>query len=458
MHFANCKREVSVDSALEMLNERRDPNQVARDSDIRSPYEIDRARIIHSAGFRRLQAKTQVLGIGEGDFRRTRLTHSLEVSQIGYGIVKYIRKTVEDATIREFLPTRDCIEAICLAHDLGHPPFGHAGEVALNKCMSDYGGFEGNGQTLRLISKLEARKGEYGLDLTRRVMLGVLKYPSDYESCNDSNFVKKCEKSLQPSKLWKPPKCYLSSETDVVRWILSSFVEEDIRKFCEVNDPDRGSPASGPKHFKPLHRSFDASIMEAADDLAYAVHDLEDAIALRLIGKDDIEALHVDMQAVRSHPGALSTEDWSDLFSSDSGVRKEKIGKLVNFFVHTVHVLEKKEFSNKILDLNVAYPGDVRKLLDKLVKLNYEKVISSQIVQILESRGQMMVESIFNAISSDPERFLKAGQKYWLEKSKSKRDSMRVVCDYISGMSDEYASRVYERFFIPRVGSAFERL
>jgi len=152
-------------------------DQPRRIDDSRPEEERDRSRIIHSATFRRLQAKTQVLGIGESDFHRTRLTHTMEVAQIGRGIVLQL----ENGRWQDFtriLPTTAQIEAICFAHDLGHPPFGHSGETALNYVMRDKGGFEGNGQSLRIVSKLEPHTPELGLNLTRRVMLGILKYPA----------------------------------------------------------------------------------------------------------------------------------------------------------------------------------------------------------------------------------------------------------------------------------------
>lgn len=137
--------------------------------DHRDPYERDRTRVIHCPAFRRLQRKTQILGTDEGDFHRTRLTHSLEVDSIGRSIVRNLRINQEQhAALAGLLPNDDLISVICLLHDIGHPPFGHGGEVALNYMMRDYGGFEGNGQTLRLLTKVESSYGAYGLDLTRR--------------------------------------------------------------------------------------------------------------------------------------------------------------------------------------------------------------------------------------------------------------------------------------------------
>ena len=156
---------------------------VGNDNFARDQYARDRARVIHSAFFRRLQGKTQVLGLGESDFYRTRLTHSLEVAQLGSGLVEFlIEKYKDDSGIIESLPEKDLIEAIGLAHDIGHPPFGHGGEVALNFSMKDNGGFEGNAQTLRICTTLGEYSGQSGLNLTRRSMLGIVKYPAVYSS------------------------------------------------------------------------------------------------------------------------------------------------------------------------------------------------------------------------------------------------------------------------------------
>jgi dGTPase len=148
-----------------------------RQQDHRDPFQRDRARVLHSASFRRLQSKTQVMGSGQSDFYRTRLTHSLEAAQIGSGITAQLR--VKHPTLcHELFPQSDSlIETICLAHDIGHPPFGHGGEVALNYMMRDHGGFEGNGQTLRIVARLETFSEHFGMNLSRRTILGLMKYP-----------------------------------------------------------------------------------------------------------------------------------------------------------------------------------------------------------------------------------------------------------------------------------------
>ena len=148
-----------------------------RHQDHRSPFQRDRARILHSAAFRRLQSKTQVMGSGQSDFYRTRLTHSLEAAQIGSGILAQIRNKYPQQS-QQLFPTDDSlIESLCLAHDIGHPPFGHGGEVALHYMMRNHGGFEGNGQTFRIVSHLEPFSENFGMNLTRRTLLGLIKYP-----------------------------------------------------------------------------------------------------------------------------------------------------------------------------------------------------------------------------------------------------------------------------------------
>src|ERR1700677_393711 len=142
--------------------------------DKRSAFEIDKGRIIHSSAFRRLQGKTQVLGAGERDFYRTRLTHSLEVAQIGRGVCNEISNP------KDFTMDTDLVEAICLAHDIGHPPFGHAGEAKLHQLLKDWGGFNGNAQNLRLMTVLEQKstRTDYpGLNLTHATLDGLVKYP-----------------------------------------------------------------------------------------------------------------------------------------------------------------------------------------------------------------------------------------------------------------------------------------
>jgi len=443
--------------------ERRSGNRLKRpNSQWRDEYGRDRARVIHSAGFRRLQAKTQVLGIGEGDFHRTRLTHSMEAAQIGRGIVRAIEqnwikagKFAGYSELAAWLPTLNSMETIALAHDIGHPPFGHGGEIALNFVMREHGGFEGNGQTLRLLSKLEAHTEGFGLDLTRRSLLGVLKYPVSYERVVRRKLPRAGDRLLIKRESWKPPKCYTSGEKDVVEWILEPFSREDRAGFVTL----LVAPTAG-KHGKSRYHSLDTSIMELADDIAYGVHDLEDAIALQLITREELQLALMDSDAGWAKAvGLWPSERILELLFSKSGHdRKATFGALVNAFVVSVEPYQAKEFSHPLLRLQTQLNRHAEQVLGAFKGLITRRVIKLAQVQTLEYRGQQLVLRMFEAIASDPQRLLKESFRDLWVQAESTTDKMRVLCDYISGMTDEYATRMYERLFVPRQGHVFDRL
>jgi len=231
-----------------------------------SEFQRDRARIIHSASFRSLQSKTQVLGMGESDFYRTRLTHSLEVAQIGSGICEVLRARTSDEALQNLIPSFSLIEAICLAHDIGHSPFGHGGEVAMNTMMLQHGGFEANGQTLRIIARLGEFSANHGLDLTRRTTLGTIKYPAVYSNVvrySDGDGGHLALEDAIPQDFtnidrWSPPKCVYDNEHDVMDWLLAPLPNKDIDRFLALDTPEAG-------HLKTRYKPFDTSIMELAE-------------------------------------------------------------------------------------------------------------------------------------------------------------------------------------------------
>lgn len=433
------------------------PEAVRAGARWRSGYVRDRARVIHSAAFRRLQAKTQVLGIGEGDFHRTRLTHSMEAAQISRGIVRSLQQSNDrEAPWQQWLPDPNLIETIALAHDIGHPPFGHGGEVALNYALRDAGGFEGNGQTLRLLSCLEAYQEGSGLDLTRRSLLGVLKYPAQYEAVCRTDLPKGLTQLTQLRRDdWKPPKCYMHTEARLVAWILEPFTESDRRRFIELDvDP------SEEKHGKTKHRSFDTTIMELSDDIAYGVHDLEDAISLKMISKEDWIAAASSLD--RDWASSLQlTDDRSlaeKLFSGSSAERKRTIGALVNAFIVSIACTTVDEFDHPLLRYRAVLQEPAAKFLKVLKDLVYQHVINTPQVQTLEYRGQQLIVRMFEAFASDPTRLLKENFAVHYRSAQSSDERMRVICDYIAGMTDEYATRMYERLFVPRHGVFSDQL
>ena len=194
--------------------------------DARNPFDVDYARIVHSGSFRRLQGKTQILNLGDSDFYRTRLTHSLEVAQIAGSVVRQLDGAYRDHPARKHLPSFSLIQAVGFCHDLGHPPFGHGGEVALNYCMRSSGGFEGNGHTLRLLSKLENFSEHHGSDLTRRALLAVLKYPVPFSQAANPELQPRLYDEATSIRTLdrascKPPKCYFDAEKvgGLIAWV-----------------------------------------------------------------------------------------------------------------------------------------------------------------------------------------------------------------------------------------------
>jgi len=440
--------------------------------DARNDGDIDYARVIHSASFRRLQGKTQILNLGDSDFYRTRLTHSLEVAQIAGGIANQLAKSFPDHPAATHLPDRSMIQAIGCAHDLGHPPFGHGGEVALNYCMRDVitanktenrGGFEGNGQTLRILSRLENFSKNAGANLSRRTLLGVLKYPVGYYNIRSASLVPDLMKGpttlkIIDGKASKPPKCYLNSEDNIVEWILEPLSRADRDEFQSFELKDG-------KHGKPMHKSLDCSIMDAADDIAYGVHDLEDAIALKLITEADFRA-SVSEASCGSFLDALKSkyphESANDVYSrlveqlfSDSASRKHVINRLVHHFVTAIEFTENEAFSEPLIRFRVKMENRQGRFLEALKNVVTVTVIKSPRVQHLEFKGQYMVVAVFEAMQSDPFRLLPSDARAKYEEHEG---DLRVICDFVAGMTDSYLLKTYERLFAPRMGSVFDKL
>lgn len=430
--------------------------------DARSDFDIDYARVIHSGAFRSLQGKTQILALGDDDFYRTRLTHSLEVAQVAHGVVQQLSQPGSACPGAAPLPGAALIQAAGLAHDIGHPPFGHGGELALNYCMRDAGGFEGNGQTLRLLARLENFSRSHGADLTRRTLLAILKYPAPRSAVVNTKVLPSLSDqgstiSVLDASSCRPAKAYYDEDQEVVDWILEPLSIADRDHFQMVRDREG-------KHGETLHKSLDCSIMDLADDIAYGVHDLEDAIALGLITQDGFrDALREDAcsaltDALRLRPLDDTVTDYDGMVSAlfgDAGQRKRAIGRLVHHFLRSVEVLAVDGFEEPLLANRAYLREDARQLLDRLQQLIVREVIHSARVQQLEFKGQKMVVAVFEAIQSDPSRLL---PKTVIDDLARQPGSWRPLCDYLGAMTDAALLRLYERLFSPRMGSIFDRI
>jgi dGTPase len=438
-------------------------NWIPGHADARDAAATDYARIVHSASFRRLQGKTQILNLGDSDFYRNRLTHSIEVAQVASGITRQLAKDYADHDVTSWIPDFSLIQAIGVAHDLGHPPFGHGGEVALNYCMRNNGGFEGNGQTLRILSRLESFSDQNGANLSRRTLLGVLKYPAPLST------VQSALKDLQPAlieltsvvqlinrKACRPPKCYLDIEKDVVEWLLDPVPQGDRELFTswkpQIDD-----------HGATNHKSFDCSIMDLADDIAFGVHDLEDALATGLMTANDLTSL-ISEEACQSFLSYLQTrEDFGNdvyagfvrVLTSNQRTRKRNVGRMVSHLITSVQIREVEGFETPLMRYRADLPAPQRAFLDALKKAVKTKVIKSASVQHLEFKGQNMVVAVFEALAADPKSLLPESTRVRYEAA---NDKMRVICDHIAGMTDGFLLRTYERLFSPRMGSIFDQI
>jgi dGTPase len=422
--------------------------------DHRDSYERDRTRVIHCPAFRRMQRKTQILGTDEGDFHRTRLTHSLEVASIGVSIARSLAQSGKSPILSGLLPHDDLIHVICLLHDIGHPPFGHGGEVALNFMMRLHGGFEGNGQTLRLLTKVENSYGAFGLDLTRRALLGILKYPAKRSAV----VARVLPEVIPQSKTirvndWLPPKAYFDCESAEVEWLLSPLIESDRLHFQSLAELPRDN-----QHGRSAFHAFDCSIMDIADDIAYGVHDLEDAIHLRLIHREELDT-ELCRNLMTNTPLKNSPDLMAGLFSQLLHVRKQAIGEIVNYFITAVDVkITDERFDNPLLKYNAVLLPEARALLDYLTQCIYRYVIDSQEARTFEYGGQTVILRLFEAISSNPSSLLDIKNRVLFQQATDEDDAWRVVCDYIANMTDEYAYRMHERLFGFNTRTIFERL
>jgi dGTPase len=322
--------------------------------------------------------------------------------------------------------------------------------------MRGHGGFEGNAQTLRLLTKVEGSYGEYGLDLTRRALLGILKYPVPWSHvvasempCVDESF----SKSIRIND-WLPPKAYFDCEQPEVDWLLSSFSQTDRALFQSLK-----KPPSAKEHGFSAYHGFDCSIMDMADNIAYGVHDLEDAIHLRLIHREQLDTASFRSLLAQTAFAKKAEALFDALFNEVLHRRKQAIGEMVNYFIgSSVIEVTQQDFENPLLKYNAILLPEAQALLTYLTQCIYEHVIDSQEARTFEYGGQTVVLRLFEAISSNPASLLDHKNRLLFHKAEDEQAARRVICDYIANMTDEYAYRMHERLFGFNTRTIFERL
>jgi len=361
------------------------------ESATRGCFQRDRDRIIHSAAFRRLAYKTQVFVNHEGDFFRTRLTHSLEVAQVARSVCRYLRLN------------EDLGEALALAHDLGHPPFGHAGEDALQDLMKPYGGFDHNAQSLRVVTELEARYAEFdGLNLTWETLEGVVKHNGPLTG------------GLNPHPL---PRV--------------------IEEYSKIQDLELHTFA-GPE----------AQIAAISDDIAYNNHDIDDGLRAGLFTIDDL----CDVPLV-GPIFADVTRDYPDL--DESRKIHEAVRRLIGAMVDDLFA----ETTSRIADLGPKTAQEIREAgapvagFSEQMRNNdagvkaflFEHMYRHYKLNRMTSKGRRVVKDLFQLLVREPGCL----PNDWREKVKAADEETmaQTVADYIGGMTDRFALDEHRRLF-----------
>lgn len=382
-----AKTQEEIISKLEYRMVSTEDNRSNNRDDVMKDY----ARVLYSSSFRRLQGKMQLLGVDANKFNRNRLTHSLEVAQIARSIALDLglSKTVVS-------------ETASLAHDIGNPPFGHYGEVVLNKLSKDYGGYEGNAQAFRILNTLEKKHYSYsGLNLTLRTMMGITK--CFYK--RDSN----------------PKKFLYDNDYD--------FLHEQLLK----NDIT-------------ITKSIDAEIMDLADEIAYATHDLEDALSFGMI---TLGEMIYEFKASTKYYSA------TDVFSNIvKRVEEDAMKSHILSTSEEYSMILKKEITSVIVNTLCSDIGLVDGVLgyktlsllaEGLKKLLFKAILRKKDIQLYEKKGERIIKGLYGVYTD--ELFNKDMILLPAELRNLKDSSERLVIDYISGMMDNYAIQEYEKYF-----------
>ncbi|MBN2258458.1 MAG: deoxyguanosinetriphosphate triphosphohydrolase [Anaerolineaceae bacterium] len=344
--------------------------------DYRTAFQRDRDRILHTTAFRRLEYKTQVFINTEGDYYRTRLTHSLEVAQIGRTIARALGAN------------EDLVEAICLAHDIGHPPFGHSGEAALAKLMKDNGGFDHNKQSLRVVTLLERRFAEFpGLNLSWEVLEGMVKHESEYDVSDASDF-----------------------------------------------DPH-------------LLGHLEAQITNLADELAYTAHDLDDGLRSGMIIPDQLENLALWKTLVETigwdGENLLDDTTRHRLIRLLIGIEVTDLLQATNDRIQHYQVKTREDVQK--LDCNlVGFSEELQARNRELKSLLYQQLYRHWRVLRMQTKAERFLSDLFEAYLAEP-NVLPDSARLTLDEI----GPQRTICDYLAGMTDRYALDEHARLFDP---------
>jgi len=398
------------------------------DGEYRSAFQIDRDRIIHSSAFRRLQSKTQVFLSGEYDFYRTRLTHSIEVAQIGRSICGWLRQqggVLDD----ECFIDPDLVESACLSHDLGHPPFGHAGERTLHRLMEPYGGFEGNAQTLRILTQTLFSEGRAGMNPSRALLDGVLKY-----------------KTLFTERPAGKTNHYLYDDQET--WLDFAMGGQAF--------PVELTPGKARNGFK----SIECQIMDWADDTAYSLNDLADGIRAGFIN-----VTHLERWAEKQSLDASQAEWVAFLCKAMREDRVEgRLNRLIGDCIRATKLVPTANFlsaSTQRHQFELQINPALRARADLHKKISLELVFRSPQLQQLDHKADHILQQLFGVLR---DRYIEPAQPKGLRLMPEALESeiaaasdaktrARLVCDWIANMTDRFAFRTYRRLFDAEFGS-----
>ncbi len=350
-------------------------------SKYRSPFQRDRDRIIHSASFRRLKHKTQVFVNTEGDHFRTRITHSIEVAQIARSIAKYLN-------INE-----DLTETLSLAHDLGHTPFGHAGEDALHECMVNYGGFDHNLQTLRIIMFLENKYLKFkGLNLTIETLEGLLKHNGPVQN-------KELLNNLIGIKSFK-------------------------QKINFTNYP-----------------SLEAQIASISDDIAYNNHDIQDGIKANLFKLEELIEINFFRNIYIKYRKKINKKNYKIVIDQ---IVRDSIDIMIRDLLKNTQKNLKEDKITSLYDVKnskrslVNFSNNISASEKEIKSFLKFKMYQNKEVLIKNNQGKTIIKKLFKIIKSNPSKFI--------PKVQLMEDKFRAISDFISGMTDRYAINLFNNF------------